>query len=389
LPQSRRCITYVMSRRDARGNDSASKRPNHGEKGMKAWRSHRTGGPETLVLEEIEAPQPADDELLVQVHAAGINFPDGLFLRDQYQITLPRPIIPGSEFSGIVVGRGPRAGDFAIGERVIGRCGWGAMAERIAVAQGKCARLPDGLPLREAAAFMFAHATAWHALRDLAGLREGETLLVLGAAGGVGCAAVQIGRALGAQVRAAVSSEARLAHAIACGAHDGLVYPPTLEQGGGKALAARFKALLPQGADVVFDPVGGDYAEAALRSLAHGGRHLVVGFTAGIPRVPLNLTLLRSARIIGVDWRTFSAREPAANAANIAALLELWRQGRIAPPVSEVFPFARAPAAIARLETREALGKLVVEVAEDDFGPGAGTAAAARDRAGATGEHAA
>jgi len=357
---------------------------------MKAWRSHRTGGPETLVLEDVESPQPAGDELLVRVRGVGINYPDGLFLRDRYQITLPRPITPGSEFSGIVIGGGPQAGDFAIGDRVIGRCGWGAMAERIVVAQGKCARLPDGLPLREAAAFLFAHATAWHALRDQAGLREGETLLVLGAAGGVGSAAVQIGRALGAQVRVAVSSEARLAHAIACGAHDGLVYPAALEPGsGGKVLAARFKALLPQGADVVFDPVGGDYAEAALRSLAHGGRHLVVGFTAGIPRVPLNLALLRSARIIGIDWRTFSAREPAANAANIAALLELWRQGRIAPPVSEVFPFARAPAAIARLETREALGKLVVEVAEDDFGPGAGTAAAARDRAGATGEHAA
>lgn len=331
---------------------------------MKAWRSHRPGGPETLVLEEIDVPRPVDDEVLVRIRAVGINFPDALFIRDLYQVKPPRPLIPGSEFCGVVAARGPRADALNVGDAVIGRCGWGALAEHLALPQARCVRVRDDLPRAEAAAFQFAYATAYHALHDQAMLRPGETLLVLGAAGGVGTAAVEIGRALGATVYACASSQAKVDHALARGAHGGLVYDAAPTPGAAqKALAAQLKALVPAGADVVFDPVGGDYTEPALRSLARGGRHLVVGFTAGIPRVPLNLALLKSARIVGIDWRTFVADQPEANARNVAALLALWDQGRIAPQVSEVFPFSAAPDAIARLESRQAIGKIVVDVA--------------------------
>ncbi len=334
------------------------------EQRMKAWRSHQAGGPETLVLEDVDVPQPTGDEVLVRVHAVGINFPDGLFLRDLYQVRPPRPLIPGGEFSGVVGAIGPDADGFAVGDVVIGRCGWGALAECIVLSQDRCVRVRDDLPRAEAAAFMFAYATAYHALQDQAALQPGETLVVLGAAGGVGTAAVEIGRAMGARVFACASSQDKLDHALSRGALGGLVYERSLAAGAGqKALAAQLKALVPHGADVVFDPVGGDYTEPALRCLARGGRHLVIGFTAGIPRVPLNLTLLKSTRIIGVDWRSFVNEEPRANAGNVDALLRMWDEGRIAPKVSEVFAFDAAPEAIARLESRQAVGKVVVTVA--------------------------
>lgn len=328
---------------------------------MKSWLSERAGGPETLSLVDRPMPVAGDGELLVRIHAIGVNFPDGLLLRDLYQVKPPRPLTPGSEFCGTVVGRGAGVDRFADGDLVIGRCGWGAMAGFFAVAQDRCVRVRPTLPRNEAAAFMFAYATAYHALHDRARLQAGETLLVLGAAGGVGTAAIEIGKAAGATVLAAASSEAKLAHAIAHGADGGLVYDARLETGDGqRQLAAQLKAIAPAGADVVFDPVGGAYTEPALRTLAQGGRHLVVGFTAGIPRVPLNLTLLKSNQIIGVDWRTFSAGSAQANAANVDTLLRMWDQGQIAPRVTEVFAFEDAPAAIARLESREAVGKVVV-----------------------------
>lgn len=330
---------------------------------MKAWRSHQAGGPEALRLEDVAVPEPAGDEILVKVQGVGINFPDGLFLRDLYQVKAPRPLVPGSEFSGIVAKAGPGVSGFKVGDAVIGRCGWGAMAEYIALSQGRCLHLPESLPRIEAAAFMFAYATAYHALQDQAALKPGETLLVLGAGGGVGSAAVEIGHALGATVLACASHPGKIDHALAHGASSGLVYDPDLKEGEPqKAFASRLKALVPGGADVVFDPVGGAYTEPALRCLSRGGRHLVIGFTAGIPRVPLNLTLLKSTRIVGVDWRTFVTEEPEAQARNMDALFALWQTGKIAPRVTEVYPFAQAPTAIARLESRQAVGKIVVTV---------------------------
>ena len=345
-------------------NDPTSRRTEEGAM-MKAWRSHQAGGPESLVLEDVPVPEPTGDEILVKVQGVGINFPDGLFLRDLYQVKPPRPLVPGSEFSGVVAKTGPAATDFAVGDPVIGRCGWGAMAQYLALSQGKCVRLPESLPRVEAAAFTFVYATAYHALHDQAALQPGETLLVLGAAGGVGTAAVELGHAMGAKVLACASSQAKVDHALARGAAGGFVYAADLSAGDAqKALAAQLKTLAPGGVDVVIDPVGGAYAEPALRSLRRGGRHLVIGFTAGIPRVPLNLTLLKSIRIIGVDWRTFVNEEPEHNARNVAALLDLWKAGRIAPKVTEVYPFDQAPAAIARLESRQAIGKIVVTVAD-------------------------
>lgn len=330
---------------------------------MKAWMSHAAGGPQTLVLEELPEPEAADGELLVRVQAVGINFPDGLLIRDRYQVKPPRPFAPGGEFCGIVERVGAGVSRFQPGDVVLGRCGWGAMAERVALSQERCVRIPPDFPPDEAAAFLFAYATVYHALHDAARIQPGETLLVLGAAGGVGSAAVDLGRAAGARVLACASSEAKLAFARSCGAADGLVYDADLQPGEAqKALAQQLKALAPGGVDVVFDPVGGAYAEPALRSLGRGGRHLVVGFTAGIPRMPLNLTLLKSCRIIGVDWRSFVNEEPEANARNVDALLSLWAQRRIQPQITEVFDLASAPEAIRRMESREVMGKLVVSL---------------------------
>lgn len=330
---------------------------------MKAWLSHVAGGPETLVLEEVPVPEAAEGELLVRVQAVGINYPDGLLIRDLYQVKPARPFAPGGEFCGVVESVGTGVSRFQVGDVVLGRCGWGAMAERIALSQDRCVRIPSGFPPAEAAAFLFTYATTYHALHDAARLQPGETLLVLGAAGGVGSAAIDLGRAAGARVLACASSEAKLAFAKSCGAVDGLVYDADLQPGDAqKALARQLKTLAPEGVDVVFDPVGGAYAEPALRSLASGGRHLVVGFTAGIPRMPLNLTLLKRCHIIGVDWRAFVNEEPEANARNVDALLALWAQGRIQPQVTDVFDMASAPEAIRRIESRSVMGKLVVRL---------------------------
>lgn len=331
---------------------------------MKAWVSHTAGGPDTLVLEDRAMPEAGAGELRVRVQAVGINFPDGLLIRDLYQVRPPRPLVPGSEFCGVVEAAGPGVTRFQPGDVVIGRCGWGAMAEYLVIAQERCVAIAPELPRAEAAAFLFAYATAYHALVDAARLRPGETVLVLGAAGGVGSAAVEVARALGATVLAAASTDAKLAFARSRGAAHGVVYDAALAAGDGqKALAAAFKELVPGGVDVVFDPVGGAYTEAAFRCLARRGRHLVVGFTAGIPRVPTNLALLKRAQLIGVDWRMFVQEEPAANERNVAALLAMWQAERIRPQVSERFPFSAAPDAIARLESRGAMGKVAVEMA--------------------------
>lgn len=331
---------------------------------MKALVSRTVGGPETLVIEELPDPRPGNGELLASVHAIGVNFPDGLFIRDQYQVRIPRPFSPGAEFCGTVEAVGEGVTGFSPGDRIIGRCGWGAMAQRIALPAARCTQVPADAPVDEAAALQFTYATACHALHDVAAIRPGETLLVLGAAGGAGTAAVELGRAAGARVLAAVSSAGKLAFARQRGADDGIVYPLTLNgRDDEKALADQFKQLAgPSGVDVVFDPLGGAYSEAAIRALARHGRHLVIGFTAGIPRLPLNLVLLKTARIIGVDWRSFSQLEPAANDRNVQKLIRMWREGRIRPYVSERYPLERGADAIARLEGRGAVGKIVVMV---------------------------
>ncbi|MDR3466216.1 MAG: NADPH:quinone oxidoreductase family protein [Xanthobacteraceae bacterium] len=329
---------------------------------MKAILSQVAGDPGTLVLADVPEPEPGPNDVLVAVKACGINFPDGLLIRDKYQIRPPRPFAPGSEISGIVARVGAAVSRFRPGQHVIGRLGWGGLAERVAVPEDRCIAIDATMPFDQAAAFIFTYGTAHYALVDRGHVAPGETVLVLGASGGVGIAAVQAAKALGARVIAAASSTERLAVALANGAERGVVYPRTLtDKEAARALAAEFKdACGATGADVVLDPVGGPYAEPALRAIARNGRHLVVGFTAGIPAIPLNLPLLKSCSVVGVDWGAFVRGDPAGAAANAAAVLALYGAGKLSPRVSERFTLAEAPAAIARLESRAVTGKLVV-----------------------------
>ena len=333
---------------------------------MKALVSEAPGGPETLVLRDIPEPQPGPGEVLVAVKACGVNFPDVLIIEDKYQFRPTRPFAPGAEIAGVVEGVGPGVAGFKAGDRVIGSVLSGGMAEKVVVAATKCLAMPDAMPFDEASAFVLTYGTSYHALKNRAALKPGETLLVLGAAGGVGIAAVELGKAMGARVIAAVSSEEKLALAKKHGADSGFVYVPApTSKEESKALADGFKAACGEGgADVIYDPVGGNYAEPALRSIAWEGRYLVVGFPAGIPRLPLNLTLLKSCQVVGVFWGEFTRRDPDGNAENNRELLELYAAGKIRPYVSERFPLERGAEAIARLASRQATGKLVVTIAD-------------------------
>jgi NADPH:quinone reductase len=329
---------------------------------MLALLSKQPGGPESLVLESVAEPSPKPGEVLLAVKACGVNYPDALIIEDRYQFKPERPFAPGSEVSGIVEAVGEGVSFLKAGDRVIGSCGWGGMAEKLALSADRCIPMPDAMPFDEAAAFVMTYGTSYHALKDRAQLKAGETLLVLGAAGGVGLAAVELGKAMGAKVIAAASSDEKAALAKRHGADESIVYAPgPFDKDGIKALAEQFKAACgPNGADVIYDPVGGDYSEAALRAIAWEGRSLVVGFTAGIPKLPLNLPLLKSCQIVGVFWGAFARRDPKANAANLRELLDLYAGGKIKPVISERVPLARAGEAIAALSGRKALGKIVV-----------------------------
>jgi NADPH:quinone reductase len=329
---------------------------------MKAVLSKAVGGPETLVLDEIAAPSPQAGEVLVKVAACGVNFPDALIIEDKYQFKPERPFAPGGEIAGVIEAVGEGASQLRPGQRILASIGWGGMAEKVAVAASRCVAIPANMPFDEAAAFLMTYGTSHHALKDRAHLQRGDVLLVLGAAGGVGSAAIEIGKAMGARVIAAASSEEKVAAAKEWGADDGVVYPRgPFDKDGAKKLADLFKSACGKnGANVVYDSIGGDYAEAALRAIAWEGRFLVVGFPAGIPRIPLNLVLLKGCQIVGVFWGDFTRREPQANARNIAELLALYERGAIKPRVSKHYPLAKSGEAIAWLAGRHALGKVVV-----------------------------
>lgn len=329
---------------------------------MKALRSHTVGGPETLTLDEVESPVPGPGQVRVRVKACSINYPDVLIIRDMYQFKPPRPFAPGGEASGVVDAIGDGVTQWKVGDRVIASTGNGAMAEEIVVDAGRLWPLPDGVSFETGASIMMTYGTNMHGLLDRGKLKAGETLLVLGAAGGVGLSAVELGKAYGARVIAAVSSEEKAAVAREHGADDVVIYPRApFDKDQSKALAEAFKAACgPNGADVVYDIVGGDYSEPALRSIAWEGRFCVVGFPAGIARLPLNLTLLKSCDVCGVFWGAWVAREPAANAKHIATLFELLKAGKINPKVSATFPLARGGEAIQLLADRKAIGKVVV-----------------------------
>ena len=332
---------------------------------MKALLSLEPGGPETLQLTELPDPVPGPGELLVRVRAAAVNYPDVLIIEDKYQFKPPRPFAPGGEIAGEVEAVGEGVDGWKPGDRLIAVPGWGGMAERIVIRAKSAIPLSEGRSFTDGAALMLTYATSIHALYDRGRLEAGETLLVLGAAGGVGLAAVELGKARGARVIAAVSSEEKAAAAREAGADGTIVYPTgPFDRDGQKALAQLFKdAVGPDGANVIYDPVGGDYTEPALRAVAWEGRYLVVGFPAGIPKLPLNLTLLKSCDVCGVFWGAFAARDPRANAAHVAELFRLWDQGKINPRVSATYPLERGGDAIAAMAARQVIGKLVVTVA--------------------------
>ena len=326
---------------------------------MKALLSHEPGGPETLQVRQIPDPAPGPGELLVRVRACAINYPDVLIIEDKYQLKPPRPFAPGSEIAGEVEAVGEGVSGWSPGDRIIAATGFGGLAEKVVIPAARATPLPPERSFEEGSALLLTYATAIHALVDRGRLEAGQTLLVLGAAGGVGIAAVEIGKAIGARVIAAVSSEEKAQAAREAGADAAVIYPAgELDP---KALTLLFKdAVGPDGADVILDPVGGDYAEAALRAIGWQGRFLVVGFPAGIPKLPLNLTLLKSCDVCGVFWGAFVAREPKRNAAHVEQLFRWWAEGKIAPKISATYPLERGGEAIAALRDRKAIGKLVV-----------------------------
>lgn len=333
---------------------------------MRALLSKAPGGPETLVLDDLPDPVAGPGQVVVAVKACSINYPDVLIIEDKYQFKPPRPFAPGSEISGVVDSVGAGVTEWAVGDRVIATTGSGGLVEKIALPAAALFALPEGRSFAEGASLLLTYGTTIHALLDRGHLAAGQTLLVLGAAGGVGLAAIELGKAFGARVIAAVSSEEKARAARQSGADDTVVYGRApFDKDQSKALAEQFKAAGGKaGYDVIYDPVGGDYAEPALRAIGWEGRYLVVGFPAGIPKLPLNLTLLKSCDVCGVFWGAFAARSPEANRAHIDHLFRLWAEGKIAPRVTETFAFEDGGKAIAKMAARGAIGKLVVAVGE-------------------------
>jgi NADPH2:quinone reductase len=326
---------------------------------MRAVLCKTYGPPESLVIEEVEPLKPGPGQVVMGVKACGVNFPDTLIIEGKYQFKPEMPFSPGGEVAGVVkeVGRGVER--VKVGDRVIAFTGWGGFAEEVLAEAGKLIPIPEQMDFVTASAFVMVYGTSHYALKDRAKLQPGETLLVLGAAGGVGLAAVELGKAMGAHVIAAASSDEKVAVCRGHGADESINY--TSED-----LKERLKTLTAgKGVDVVFDPVGGNYSEAALRGLAWEGRHLVIGFAAGdIPRIPLNLCLLKGSSIVGVFWGSFTARDPRRNQEHLRELMTWFLEGKVKPRISATYPLHRAADALNDLLTRKVTGKAVLLVDE-------------------------
>ncbi len=327
---------------------------------MKAVLSKAPGGPETLVLEDVATPVPGKGQVLIEVKACGVNYPDVLIIQDLYQFKPARPFSPGGEVAGLVAAVGEGVTHVKPGDRVLGSTGNGGMAEYALASGTGVMPIPAGMPFEEAASLLMTYGTSWYALKDRADPKPGEKLLVLGAAGGVGIAAVELGRAMGLEVIAAASSQEKVDFCLKHGAHKGLVYPKTMDRDAQKKLADDIKTVSGGGVDIVYDGVGGDYAEPAVRAMNWEGRFLVIGFPAGIPKLPLNLTLLKSCDVRGVFWGAAVARDAKAHQANVADLFQMYKDGKIKPHVSSAYPLAKASEAIRELMDRKAQGKVVV-----------------------------
>jgi NADPH:quinone reductase-like Zn-dependent oxidoreductase len=322
---------------------------------LRAARCQSYGPPEAVIIEDIPAPTLRAGGAVVDVHAAAVNFPDVLLVANEYQVSIPVPFTLGSEFAGVVTAVADDVTGLAPGDRVFGSAFAGAFAEQIAMPVAALTRVPDTANFAEAAAFGVAHTTAYHALRSVAEVHPGDWVVVLGAAGGVGLAAVELATNLGARVLAAASSADKLALCRARGAVAAVDY--TTED-----LKTRIKEITGEGADVVIDPVGGPYSEPALRATRWGGRFVVVGFAAGdIPRIPLNLVLLKGVVVKGFEFRTFADHAPDAARRDRDELFQLFASGRVRPHVSAVFPLERTAEALRAMADRRALGKIVVD----------------------------
>jgi NADPH2:quinone reductase len=323
---------------------------------MKAIVCTRWGGPEALALEELPSPRPGAGEVAIQVMAAGVNFPDLLIIQNKYQLKPALPFTPGAELAGVVKEVGAGVGHVKPGDPVVAMVNTGAFAEECVASAVRVLALPPGIDFAPAAAFSLTYGTAWHALKDRGALAAGETLLVLGAGGGVGIAAIDVGKALGARVIAAASSDEKLAAARARGADETINYAR-------EDLRERLRALAGErGVDLVFDPVGGPYSEPALRATGWRGRYLVIGFAQGeIPRLPLNLVLLKGSAIVGVYWGAWLQREPEPSRREMQSLLGMLREGKLEPLVSARYPLARTAEALVAIGERRAIGKIVIE----------------------------
>lgn len=330
---------------------------------MKAILSKSVGGPETLVLEDVDAPVAGKGQVLINVKACGVNFPDVLIIQDMYQMKPSRPFSPGGEVAGIVAAVGDGVTHVKPGDRVLASTGFGGMAEQVVAAAHGTTPIPDDVPFEEASAFILTYGTSYYALKDRADPKPGEKLLVLGAAGGVGLAAVELGKAMGLEVIAACSSQDKVDLCLSKGADKGIVYAKgELDRAAQKEFSNQIKETSGGGVDIIYDAVGGAYAEPALRAMNWEGRFLVIGFPAGIPKLPLNLTLLKSCDVRGVFWGAAVARNPEGHKQNVKELFEMYKQGKVKPHVSSTYPLEKAGDAIAELMERRAKGKVVVTI---------------------------
>ena len=332
---------------------------------MKALQCVELGGPEKLVVNDVADPEIAEDHIIIEVKSASVNFPDVLMIQGLYQFQPPLPFIPGGESAGVVIEIGDGVEGFNIGDKVFAATGVGGICEKILAHKNNVRPIPENMDFEIAAALSVTYGTSIYALKQRANLKAGETLLVLGASGGVGLATVQLGKAMGAKVIAAASTQEKVDICIENGADDGFVYPSgNLDRDQQKELSSKIKELTGGlGPNVIYDPVGGTYAEPCLRSIAWDGRYLVIGFAAGadqIPKMPLNLTLLKGCQIVGVFWGAWTGMFPAENQKNFEELFEMYKDGKINPSPSDKFTLETSAEAIAHLKNRKAKGKVVI-----------------------------
>ena len=324
---------------------------------MKAIICNQFGQPSSLQYQEVASPSPKEDEILIAVKACSVNFPDTLIIQGKYQFRPPFPFSPGSDVAGIVLEVGKEGSPFKVGDAVVGFVPFGGFAEQVLIKASDCFPKPTGMTMVNAAAFLLAYGTSYHALKDRANLLKDETVLVLGASGGVGLTAVELAKRMGAKVIAAASSREKLALCQQFGADEVIHYQE-------KNLKDRIKELTNgKGVDVIFDPVGGSFSEAALRAIAWKGRHLIVGFANGeIPKIPVNLTLLKGASIVGVFWGAFAQKEPQKSLANIHQLLTWFSEGKINPHIDKTYSLQDAPKALGDMMDRKVKGKIVIDM---------------------------